>query len=198
MPWLPVLVPPPFKFGQPLIVLFEQMHVRTRMKNGRIGLLVDPGAFDNLCGSHWLLTLCAKAHLSGLSESWHTLDKVLGIEGVGKQAQTVTHGVRVPISLDACSGVTFYDSPVVQDSYIPGLLGLRSLEEKESVLDLRVSERKLYCGPVKIVPLPGCVVHQLEPAASGHLILPCDNFNNTHAAASDKHKPASTCHSTFK
>ena len=66
------------------------------------------------------------------------------------------------------------------------------------VLNLRVFERKLYCGAVKIVSLPDCVVHQLVPPASGHLILPCDNFNNQYAAASEEHKPAITFHSTFK
>ena len=150
MPWIPVDPPP--SLGNQRELFFEQMHIRTRMTNGRIGLLVDPGAFDNLCGSHWLVALCMLARQHGLTEEWYQLSKVLGVEGVGKQAQEVTHGVRVPIALDSCSEQTFYDSPVVQDSYIPALLGLKSLEDKESVLDMRVSERKLYCGPVDIVP----------------------------------------------
>ena len=168
------------------------------MTNGRIGLLVDPGAFDNLCGSHWLVSLCMLAHQYGLGEEWYQLSKVLGVEGVGKQAQEVTHGVRVPIALDSCSNQTFYDSPVVQDSCIPALLGLRSLEDNESVLDMRVSERKLYCGPVDIVPREGCVVHQLETTASGHLLLPCDNFNNKYSTASADKKPTNAFHSLFK
>ena len=196
MPWIPV-DPPPVLGNQP-DVFFEQMHIRTRMTNGRIGLLVDPGAFDNLCGSHWLVTLCMLARQYGLGEEWYQLSKVLGVEGVGKQAQEVTHGVRVPIALDSCSEQTYYDSPVVQDSYIPALLGLRSLEDKESVLDMRVSERKLYCGPVDIVPREGCVVHQLVPAASGHLLLPCDNFDNKYSAASADKKPTKSFHSSFK
>ena len=196
MPWIPVDPPP--VLGNQLEVFLEQMHIRTRMTNGRIGLLVDPGAFDNLCGSHWLVSLCMLARQFGLGEEWYTLSKVLGVEGVGKQAQEVTHGVRVPIALDSCSEQTFYNSPVVQDSYIPALLGLRSLEDKESVLDMRVSERKLYCGPVDIVPRPGCVIHQLVPAASGHLLLPCDNFNDKYSAASAEKKPTKSFHSSFK
>ena len=47
MPWIPVDPPP--VLGNQLEVFLEQMHIRTRMTNGRIGLLVDPGAFDNLC-----------------------------------------------------------------------------------------------------------------------------------------------------
>ena len=101
------------------------------------------------------------------------------MEGVGAQPQKVTHGVHVPIALDAYGSNTEYTAPVVADSAIPGLLGLRSMEAKESVLDMRVEERKLYCGPVKITPLPGCVVHQLYPSPSGHLILPCDNFSKS-------------------
>ena len=198
MPWIPVEPEQPFQFGTPMSVFLEQMHVRTRLSNGRIGLLVDPGAFDNLAGSHWLLLLSMMCRQYGLMGEWYLLNKVLGVEGVGKQAQEVTHGVRVPIFLDACEDLTSYSAPIVQDSYIPGLLGLRSLEEKDSVLDMRVSERKLYCGPVKIVPLAGCVVHQLETAASGHLLLPCDNFNNRYSAASKSKKPAEAFHSTFK
>ena len=196
MPWIPVDPPP--SLGNQRELFFEQMHIRTRMTNGRIGLLVDPGAFDNLCGSHWLVALCMLARQHGLTEEWYQLSKVLGVEGVGKQAQEVTHGVRVPIALDSCSEQTFYDTPVVQDSYIPALLGLRSLEDKDSVLDMRVSERKLYCGPVDIVPRPGCVVHQLVPAASGHLLLPCDNYDNKYSAASTDKKPTKSFHSSFK
>ena len=196
MPWFPVDPPP--VLGNQLEVFLEQMHIRTRMTNGRIGLLVDPGAFDNLCGSHWLISLCKVARQFGSGEEFYSLSKVLGVEGVGKQAQEVTHGVRVPIALDSCSDQTFYNSPVVQDSFIPALLGLKSLEDKESVLDMRVSERKLYCGPVQIVPQPGCVVHQLVPAASGHLLLPCDNFNDKYSAASADKKPTKSFHSSFK
>ena len=168
------------------------------MTNGRIGLLVESGAFDNLCGSHWLVALCMLARQFGLSEEWYQLSKVLGVEGVGKQAQQVTHGVKVPIALDSCSEQTFYNSLVVQDSHIPALRGLRSLEDKESVLDMRVSERKLYCGPVDIVPRPGCVIHQLETAASGHLLLPCDNYDNKYSAASADKKPTKSFHSSFR
>ena len=192
MPWTPSI------YDTDLVFLEEQMHVRTRLKNGRIGLLVDPGAFDNLCGSHWLLLLCVLGRKFGKTEQWYELSKRLGVEGVGSGVQEVTHGVRVPICLDAHNSDTVYVSPVVPDSYIPGLLGLRSMEDKQSVLDMRIPERKLYCGPVKIIPLPGCVVHQLEAAVSGHLILPCDNFGNVFAADSSKKTDGKAFHSTFK
>ena len=174
MPWMP--------FECDSVCLLEsitQMHERTKLSNGRVGLLVDPGAYDNLCGMYWLASLVAVCRQYSLEEKWFVLARVLGVEGVGAQPQKVTHGVHVPIALDAYGSNTEYTAPVVADSAIPGLLGLRSMEAKESVLDMRVEERKLYCGPVKITPLPGCVVHQLYPSPSGHLILPCDNFSKS-------------------
>ena len=179
------------QYSQSSVCLLEaasQMHNRTKLTNGRAGLLVDPGAYDNLCGMQWLASLVSEARKHKHEETWYQLSKILGVEGVGVQPQKVTHGVTVPIALDAHVSGTTYTASVVADSAIPGLLGLRSLESEESVLDMRVSERKLYCGPVKIVPLPGCVVHQLYPSPSGHLILPCDNYNNS--KASDGSTPA--------
>ena len=164
------------------------MHIRTRLANGRIGLLVDPGAFDNLCSTGWLMQFVqANTGIANLA-TWWRLPKSLGVEGVGQSAQTVKNGVVQLIGLDAEPGLSTYTSPVLENSHVPGLLGLKTLEDKESVLDCRRTERKLYCGPVQIIPLEGCIVHQLEPSPSGHLILPCDNFNK------DKNTPKTMFH----
>ena len=152
------------------------VHLRTRLPSGRIGLLVDPGAYDNLCGSKWAESITAAAQAYNLHPNMFTLSKAIGVEGVGKEAQAVTQGISAPVAMDSDASISTYTAPCVKDSYLPALLGLKTLEAREGVLDTRVKERKLYMGPVQIVPLPGRIVHHLEKAPSGHLILPCDAF----------------------
>ena len=70
--------------------------------------------------------------------------------------------------------------PTVPDSGLPGLLGLQSLRTARSIIDTETN--KLYMlGPgnydlMSALP-PGTSVIQLEEAPSGHLMMPCDQYN---------------------
>ena len=84
--------------------------------------------------------------------------------------------------------------PAVQYSDLPGLLGLNTLIKNRAIIDF--STMKMYfCGPgdmdlEKSLP-PGTETFQLERAQSGHLVLPCCEFQ---APASD---PADTSELTL-
>ena len=84
-------------------------------------------------------------------------------------------------------GTGTFTGPVLDNSEIPALLGLRSMEEKHGILDLRPHERCLWTAEklddLKITARPGANVQrfQLETTPSGHLLLPCSDFDQSPA-----------------
>ena len=72
--------------------------------------------------------------------------------------------------------------PVVPSSGIPGLLGITSLRMKRAIIDL--NDNKMYfVGPgdydlAAALP-PGTECFQCETSPSGHLLLPCTNYEST-------------------
>ena len=72
---------------------------------------------------------------------------------------------------------------MLDDSDVPALLGLKSIERKNGVIDTRVDQRKMYiCDnpqDIEIRIRPGARnVHvvQLEQSPSGHLLMPCTTY----------------------
>ena len=86
----------------------------------------------------------------------------------------------VPIVLQDTAGVATieeYAAPVIQDSDVPALLGLKALQKRRSILDL-TKKQIHFCGPgeVQITLPPGSRTIDLEAAPSGHLLLPVSDF----------------------
>ena len=71
-------------------------HLRTRRRDGSVGLLVDPGAHDNLIGG-----LTAQQMCSELQSKLHlrAMNKPLPVEGVGKAAQVADQAACIPMSV---------------------------------------------------------------------------------------------------
>jgi hypothetical protein len=74
-----------------------------------------------------------------------------------------------------------FTTPVVANSELPGLSGLKTMRNNRAVLDM-VNLQLHFCGPSDInLTLPsGTKSFQLEISPSGHLVLPCTNFENMH------------------
>ncbi|CAJ1434401.1 unnamed protein product [Effrenium voratum] len=151
-------------------------HLKTRLDGNRVGLLVDPGAHDNLIGSRTLekLTLQVGPHRE------RPLTRKLTIEGVGRGAQEATIAAQVPIWMTDEQGGELHGSfnaPVVPDSELPPLLGLRSLMAKSAVLDMG-TERLIIPGDggLRVQASPGTIVLPLQVSESGHLILEVDTW----------------------
>ena len=70
-----------------------------------------------------------------------------------------------------------FESPMIPESHLPALLGLRSLKGLRAILDMG-SDTLWLCQPghVTITPPSGSVRLQLETSRSGHLILPFTAF----------------------
>lgn len=152
----------------------------TRLADGREGLLVDCGAYENLMGSRWRDRQAANAQEVGLMMKV-TANHHSSIRGVGQGESTASTVVKMPIGIPN-HGTGTFTGPVLDNSDIPALLGLRTMEEKHGILDMRPGERCLWLADeardLKIVPREGAKVqrHQLIQAPSGHLLLPCSDF----------------------
>ncbi|CAJ1367944.1 unnamed protein product, partial [Effrenium voratum] len=132
-------------------------HMKTRMQGNRVGLLVDPGAHDNLIGEETLHRLEEQV---GAARR-RPLTRRLSVEGVGEGAQQALEAARVPIFLldeyDTRHTGSF-TSPVIPGSSLPPLLGMKSLMKRSAIMDMG----------------SGTLVLPLSLSQSGHLILPVD------------------------
>lgn len=156
----------------------------TRLDEDTEGLLVDPGAHDNLVGSAWVSRTMQLMQKHKYPETV-VLDRIqpIGIGGVGQGSVTTSSKVRVPIMLEDGTQATF-DAPMLGDldkdlHQLPALLGLKSLEAMNAVLDMRPGQRKLYFGTSSGVTIQSgtqCKVLKLRKSESGHLMLPVTSF----------------------
>ena len=165
------------------------LHAQAHLPNEDEALLVDTGARKNLTGDEWVKRVKDIAGRFGLEVKYKELKESMKVRGVGKHSQRVTQEIEAPGRLengDACK----FEAAVIPESPIPALFGLDSMEQLETVLDVRKEQRKMYTGPdIRIIPGPRTTVFQLYPAESGHLMLPITCFDkaNKQRQASKKH-----------
>ena len=144
------------------------------------GLLVDPGTFDNLVGGLWLTRIETLAGPHGKQATFRPLRRPIAVEGVGERGSTAQREVTVPGVVVEATGkphAADFTAPVIEDSPIPALLGLRSLRELRAVLDM-INNRLILCGPgdLQFTPPPGSRTFQLKASRSGHLLLPFSDY----------------------
>jgi hypothetical protein len=146
--------------------------------------LIDPGAWSNLAGEGWVMTMAEKALKSGNVIGKGKLPKPMKVAGVGNGTNKAEWEVRMPIALTDFEGnVTLneYHVPVVGEEgrELPALLGLQSMSRLSAVLEMNPGNEHLTLpgpGGYSINWSPGSIRYKLEQAPSGHLILPCDEF----------------------
>ena len=115
-------------------------HATTQLPDGRLSILVDPGAFTNLCGVNNARRMQAAGNQAGYaSDQWY-LDTPMSIMGVGEGTQFCTIEASVPFAnknADGSVGLNIYEAPLVHGSGadLPALLGLKSIKSKQGVLD---------------------------------------------------------------
>ena len=159
-------------------------HSAVRLQDGRVGLLVDPGSYGNLVGELWLQEASTR-----LRRDPQVLPRSspLQVGGVGRGAQVCHSDCRLPIAItrsDGSAATGSFTSPIVKDSACPALLGLRALAENRAILDLGTKQLHFLGEGEPILKLPpGSETFQLESAVSGHLLLPCSEFDRVPAGA---------------
>ena len=156
-----------------------------KLSDGRQGLLVDPGALSNLVGESWAIEMAKKALNLGYKPNQVKLERPLKVAGVGNGTNTAEWEVRLPIATDSQGEGTklseFRASSVGGTGKdLPALLGLKSMSKQCGVLEMSEgSEYLTFPGPggYQVEWSPGTRRYKLERATSGHLMLPCDSFN---------------------
>ena len=158
----------------------KTFHADTRLDDGRPSLLVDPGSRGNLAGSQWMRE-AAKAGLKfGHVPTESKRPKPLNVMGVGNGSQACRYDVEMPVALTRADGTVAsgtFTAPTVDDSGLPALLGLTSLRDARALLDMHTLKLH-FCGPngANIELSPGSQTFNLEVSPSGHLVVPCCEF----------------------
>jgi hypothetical protein len=153
---------------------------RTQLEDGREAVIIDSGAFDNMCGDQWVQRLNALATTAGYPFSTSQLREAIGVAGVGAGPQQTTTAITATIALEDGSWGTF-KAPVLPNSPVPALLGLKSIERNNGVIDARPGKQCYYFSHndlncVTITPNDGCQVLPLYKTRSGHLAMPVTEY----------------------
>ena len=144
---------------------------------------MDTGAYDNLAGLDWCLRVAAHAASAGHGCEWQAI-KPLSIDGVGKDANACTRKLKVPIALTADNNdflMSTFEAPVVEETkgrQLPALLGIRSMKQQRVLLDT-IHNKYIIVGPggFQLQLSPGSRILTMRETRSGHLLLPCTNWN---------------------
>lgn len=180
-------------------------HASTKLPGGRLGILVDPGAWTNIGGKNNARKVAAAAVAAGHQPTQKRMDRPLAIQGVGNGVQRCDWEVDLPIAVPCDQDTVHlhrFETPIVEEpgEELPLILGLRSMSEKEGVLEMgRGKERLTFPGPggYTIQWSPGSRHFPLEPAPSGHLIMPCGEYGRVQQS-SGLQRPTTTFHATSK
>ena len=109
------------------------------------------------------------------------------VNGVGSGAAPCYDELEVPVSVKygnaPNSQVITYHANVAEGcgSRLPAIMGLDSMTAKDAVLILREGKRCMAFpgkGGYKIEWSQGTKLLPLETSPSGHLVIPCDSFQN--------------------
>ena len=161
-------------------------HATTQLPGARLGILVDPAAWTNIGGKSHVRRLAQEASNAGHEVHQRKMAKPLAVQGVGNGVQTCRWEVELPIAVpdNNGAGATLhrFETPVAEGTGedLPRILGLRSMRAKNGVLEMEPGKERLtFPGPggYKIEWSPGTQHFPLEPAPSGHLIMPCGDFS---------------------
>ena len=134
-----------------------------------------------MIGEDLVRNVGSSAQQSGVSTSRTALIKPLYMSGVGTGSHAYSEQINCPIAFQTSSGkVELHNlrAPIVtgEGSHLPGLLGLRSLEDNNAILD--IGNRTLHLlpkGKAQMKLPPGAFSIPLQQAPSGHLVMTIDS-----------------------
>ena len=150
-------------------------------------MLVDLGSRINLVGSETLKEFVATAKEHGYDTLYKKRERPLLVNGVGSGSAPCYKTLEVPVSVKYGNAqqaqVIPYQANIAEGcgSKLPAILGLDSMTEKDAVLILRNGKRCMAFpgkGGYRIEWSAGTKLLPLETSPSGHLVIPCDAFQN--------------------
>ena len=155
--------------------LVAAYHTNVRPAFGE-ALVVDTGAVKNLSGDLFIQRCAALAKKANKATTLEPLQRAITVEGVGSGGSSLTHRAVLPIALSPSEQGTF-QTGVLQNSEVPGLLGLEGINSNRMLLD-PTNLKAYFVGPggYDIRLSPGSTVHRLVEAPTGHIMLPISNW----------------------
>ena len=165
-----------YAWFQPDMVNQLAFHSNVRLKRAGEALLVDCGAIGNLAGDAWAKRCAKWAESKGCGSKLSKLPEPITIGGVGKNEQRAVDQMEIPIAL-AGNHRSVFSTPLVPDSELPALRGLEVMTAHGMLIDVR-NMRLIMPGKggYKMELSPGSVSLAMERAQSGHLLLPCTEW----------------------
>ena len=148
--------------------------------------------------------MASKALNAGLNVAQGRLEKPMRVAGVGRDTDRAEWEVRVPIALvdnEGNGALHEFHAPVVGGAgkALPALLGLQSMSRQNGVLAMAHGNEYLTLpGPGGYTSnwSPGTMRYKLEKAMSGHLFLPCDEFDRVSKNVGGLEEPKMTFYGT--
>ena len=159
----------------------------TQLADGRPSILVDPGSKGNLIGKVVANKIAGAGLYHNQKSGSQRRPRPLKVTGVGTGSQSCEYDTVMPVALTRTDGTsisgTFTAPCIGGDSELPALLGLTALLDNKAIIDF--GTRQLHFvnnGTVKLDLPSGSSSFQLEHAPSGHLVLPCAEWEKIEEA----------------
>ena len=184
-------------------------HARTALSSGKLALLIDIGAWTSVGGAQRGKELAAKALKAGYKPKQKKMDRPLEIQGVGHGTQKGNFKATLPIAVTTETGESVmydYEVPLIEKSsptdtgdQLPLILGLKSMKNKNAVLELQDGKETLtFPGPGRYTVnwSPGTVRIPMEAAMSGHLMVGCTNYDKLPRQRGGVEATTDTLHAT--
>ena len=178
----------------------QEIHIKivskTKLPDGRLSLLVDLGSMINIIGANTEREFAERAARHSLSNQYIDRETRLKVTGVGAGS------AHCDVETIAQIAVKFEDQPATRETFkanvaegvgadLPAILGSISMQDRDSVLILRRGKEMIaFPGPggYKIEWSPGTRLLPMTAAPSGHLVIPCDLFDDLPSKAAPEEK----------
>ena len=137
------MTPTPF-WTQPanghMYVAQPTYHIQTQLPDGRQAILLDIGSVGNLGGDKWAKRVAIEAAKRGRKPNYTRRQRPLKVGGVGNGTQACGFDCNLPVAFRHSEKKTAVEGnitiPTVNDSELPGLLGLTALRKNKAIIDL--------------------------------------------------------------
>ena len=114
------------------------------LPNDEVGLMPDTGAHDGLCGDQWARRQAMKCNEYQKKVDQQTLMEPRHVAGVGNGSQQANYEVELATGMIDTSGVyheeIFKAPPCLENSGVPGLMGIQSLERNDALIRCKTGE----------------------------------------------------------
>ena len=168
-------------------------------------MLVDLGSKYNIMGTETKNEFNQRLEPLGHQIKYSRPSKPLMVGGIGAGSSPCNELAEVPIAVqyqEEAPRLDTYTAHVASGTAAdtPAIWGLDSMQDKDTVLILRKGKETIaFPGPggYEIKWSPGTKLLSMEKAPSGHLLIPCDQFEKVKGKSDHNEQMAFTTDNTY-